>query len=195
MIRRTRRSAMRTPRTRRGEVHPPPFQSFPFFSKTTRQLWTRSIAQREGATREAFFFFLFPFSLRNERNVRWHPVSESFAVPLTNGSGFSDDWAIVFGWAGFHPHFRRPFAMAVAYCFLLLLLFSSFLLSRLAPAWSETNRSEACRVALVERAMCLQQGVFVCVVPRSAVARESAYCVLHESGGWWYRVCGGAGSR
>jgi hypothetical protein len=52
---------MQTPRTRRGEVHPPPFQSFPFFSKTTRQLWTRSIAQREGATREAFFFFFSPF--------------------------------------------------------------------------------------------------------------------------------------
>lgn len=167
---------------------PTPFQSFPFlFEDDTAVMDTQHRPRERQRGRKRGRHSFFSFSLRNERNVRWHPVSESFAVPLTNGSGFSDDWAIVFGWAGFHPHFRRPFAMAVAYCFLLLLLFSSFLLSRLAPAWSGTKRSEAKRAEwLWWRERCVYNRVCSCMLFQGARLRgnlRTAYCMRAGVGG------------
>lgn len=125
---------MRTPRTRRGE---PYFCFFNFLLEKETAVMTRSIAS-SGRNEGGMFFFL---SLRNERNVRWHPVLESFAVPLTNGSGFSDGWAIVFGWAVF----IRIFDARLPRQSLIVFTYSSSVLecasSWLAPAWSEAKRS------------------------------------------------------
>ena len=129
----TKRSAMRIPRTRRGEAY---FSLFSHLFEKETAVMTHSIAPR--GRNEGGIFFLLP---HNESNVRWHPVLESFAVPLTNGSGFSDGWAIVFGWAVF----IRIFDARLPRQSLIVFTYSSSVLecasSWLAPAWSEAKRS------------------------------------------------------
>jgi len=129
---------MRIPRTRRGEAY---FSLFSHLFEKETAVMTHSIAPR--GRNEGGIFFLLP---HNESNVRWHPVLESFAVPLTNGLGFSIG-AIVFGWAVFNPHFFDAVCAAVAHCFHYF-FFYSLMFFFLSWRQREAKQSEACRKLL-----------------------------------------------